>query len=345
MSNPIGRREFLKLAGVLGTTGAAAFGAGTVFAGRSPSVGNTPHLAQSTDPTDWQVMDQHHQEGIDIYLANVGQDATFWGTRLEPEMDGDVKVFRISCDEVDWNTGGEMTVKAWTYNGQVPGPEIRVTEGDRVRVHVTNNLPQSTAIHWHGLRVPNDQDGVPLITQPLITPGGTHTYEFTVRENNAGTHMYHSHHNSAEQVTRGLLGPFIVEPRDSAREPQVSAEYNFVLNDSGLGNFTFNGRSFPYTQPIIARLGEKIRIRYFNEGLMIHPMHLHGIPQLVFAKDGFHLPAPYMCDTLNIAPGERYDVIVECDELGVWAFHCHILTHAEGPDGMFGMVTALIVQE
>jgi FtsP/CotA-like multicopper oxidase with cupredoxin domain len=117
-----------------------------------------------------------------------------------------------------------------------------------------------------------------------------------------------------------------------------------VLNDSGIG-FTINGKSFPYTQPVVAKMGQKIRIRYLNEGLMIHPFHLHGIPQLVFAKDGFYLPNPYMADTLNVAPGERYDVIVECDEPGAWAFHCHILSHAESRNGMFGMVTALVVQE
>jgi FtsP/CotA-like multicopper oxidase with cupredoxin domain len=106
-----------------------------------------------------------------------------------------------------------------------------------------------------------------------------------------------------------------------------------------------NGRSFLYTQPIIAKLGERVRIRYMNEGLMIHPMHLHGLPQMVISKDGWPLPVPYMCDTLNIAPGERHDVIVDCTELGAWAFHCHILTHAESRDGMFGMVTVLVITE
>ncbi|HEX2908838.1 MAG TPA: multicopper oxidase domain-containing protein, partial [Phototrophicaceae bacterium] len=170
----------------------------------------------------------------------------------------------------------------------------------------------------------------------------TFTYEFTVK--NPGSHMYHSHHNAAEQVSSGMLGPFIIEPKDKSREPVVDADYNFVLNDTTLG-FTINGRSFPYTQPIRAKLGQKIRIRYMNEGFMIHPFHLHGIPQLVIAKDGWPLAVPYMCDTLNIAPGERYDVIVDCTDLGLWAFHCHILTHAESRHGMFGMVTVLVVEE
>jgi FtsP/CotA-like multicopper oxidase with cupredoxin domain len=139
------------------------------------------------------------------------------------------------------------------------------------------------------------------------------------------------------------MGAFIIEPKDKSAEPQVDADYTMVLNDSGIG-LTINGRSFPYTQPILAKLGDKIRVRYMNEGLMIHPMHLHGLPQLVVTKDGWPLPQPYLCDTLNIAPGERYDVIVDCTEPGAWAFHCHILIHAESAHGMFGMVTALVIQ-
>lgn len=336
MTHQVNRRDFLKIAGL---TGFAAVTAGTILAEDTHTQANPVQQGGLA----WEEMDKHHQERNDIFLANIGKDPAFWGTDMPFEMDGDVKVFKITCKEVEWEAEPGITATAMTYNGVVPGQTIRAVEGDKVRFIVTNELTQSTAIHWHGLRVPNDQDGVPMITQPIITPGMTYTYEFTLR--NSGTHMYHSHHNSAEQVTRGLLGAFIVEPKDKSREPQVSADYNFVLNDSGLGQFTFNGRSFPYTQPIIAKKGDKIRVRYFNEGLMIHPMHLHGIPQLVFAKDGYNLPAPYMVDTLNIAPGERYDVIIDCDEVGVWAFHCHILSHAEGPNGMFGMVTVLLVQE
>jgi FtsP/CotA-like multicopper oxidase with cupredoxin domain len=141
-----------------------------------------------------------------------------------------------------------------------------------------------------------------------------------------------------------MFGAFIIEPQDKSREPQVDGDYTMVLNDSGLG-YTINGKSFPYTQPIIAKLGQRIRVRFMNEGLMIHPMHLHGMPKLVFAKDGYPLPQPFMCDTLNIAPGERWDVVIDCTNPGVWAFHCHILTHAESRRGLYGMVTALVVQE
>jgi FtsP/CotA-like multicopper oxidase with cupredoxin domain len=339
MNGQLKRREFLKIAGL------AAGGTGAVLlSGKTASVAAQDHTAMpAMQMSDWQQMDAHHQAGVDIYLANIGADPTFWDATMPYEMDGDTKVFHITCTEADWDTGGGVMFPAMMYNGRVPGPDIRVTEGDRCRFIVRNDMTaQSTAVHWHGLRVPNDQDGVPFITQPIITPGMEYTYEFTVV--NPGSHMYHSHHNAAEQVTKGLLGAFIVEPLDRSRVPEVAADYTFVLNDSSLG-FTFNGKGFPYTQPIIAQLGDRIRVRYFNEGLMIHPMHLHGLPQLVIEKDGYPLPAPYLCDTLNIAPGERYDVLVECDLPGVWAYHCHILSHAEGPNGMFGMVTALVVQE
>jgi FtsP/CotA-like multicopper oxidase with cupredoxin domain len=287
-------------------------------------------------------MDQHHEEGVNTFLQNIGSDSNFWRPPLEFTMDGDVKVFDLTCSEIGWETDPGTVFPAMAYNGLVPGPEIRVTEGDQVRVVCNNEMTQSTSIHFHGVLVPNNMDGVPFITQPPILPGEAFTYEFTAR--NSGSHMYHSHHNAAEQVSSGLLGAFIIEPADKAREPEVNAEYTLVLNDTTMG-FTLNGKSFPYTQPIVATLGDKIRIRYMNEGFMIHPMHLHGMPQLVFAKDGYNLPVAYMCDTLNIAPGERYDVLVDCTELGAWAFHCHILTHAESNNGMFGMVTALVINE
>ncbi len=346
MSKKISRRGFLKLAGIgassVGVTGAAA------LAGRNallPAGLETGHLAapllRQTSPEDVAAMDAAHGEVVQIFLDNIGKDPAYWGVPLPHTMDGDTKVFEIVCQDVMWETKPGMAYPAMTYNGIVPGPEIRVTEGDHCRFIVKNEMAQSTTIHWHGVIVPNSQDGVGYVNQPPIRPGETFVYEFVAR--NPGSHMYHSHHNAAEQVSSGMLGAFIIEPKDKSREPVVDAEYNLILNDSTLG-FTFNGREFPYTQPIIAKLGQKIRVRYFNEGFMIHPMHLHGIPQLVFAKDGWNLPAPYLVDTLNIAPGERYDVLIDCTEPGAWAFHCHILTHAESRHGMFGMVTALIVE-
>jgi len=337
VSNNFGRRRFLKMAGVgAGTLGAAAAFArpGTLFAGQPVASVAAQETAEE--------MDKAHSDAVNVFLDNVGKEPDYWRKPMEPEMDGNVKVFNLVCQDIQWETSPGMAFPAMAYNGMIPGPEIRVTEGDEVRFVVKNEMKESTAIHFHGVLVPNDQDGVPFVTQPAIKPGETSQYQFVTR--NSGTHMYHSHHNAAEQVTSGLLGAFIIEPKDKSREPVVDAEYTIVLNDTTLG-FTLNGRQFPYTQPIVAKLGQKIRVRYMNEGLLIHPMHLHGIPQLVISKDGWYLPVPYMCDTLNIAPGERYDVVIDCTEPGVWAYHCHVLTHAESRHGMFGMVTVLIVQE
>jgi FtsP/CotA-like multicopper oxidase with cupredoxin domain len=184
-------------------------------------------------------------------------------------------------------------------------------------------------------------DGVPFITQPPVKPGESFTYEFTVP--NSGSHMYHSHHNSAMQVGMGLLGAFIVEPLQPRPIERVDVDYVMILNEGSHG-YTLNGKGFPATEPIVAKLGQKVRIRFMNEGMMIHPMHLHGMHMTVIDKDGWAQPAPWKCDTLNIAPGERWDVIVNCTNPGTWAFHCHILPHAETQHGMFGMVTALIVE-
>jgi len=284
-------------------------------------------------------MDRHHEEGVKAFPAKT---SGLGGQPLPFSMDGDTKVFRLTCRAVRWEVRPDEFKQAFAYNGTLPGPEIRVTEGERVRIVVTNELPESTAIHWHGLVTPNAMDGVPYLTQPPIKPGETFTYEFVAKP--AGSHMYHSHHNAMEQVGKGLLGAFIVEPRDRSTSPRFDREYTLVLNDTLLG-FTLNGKSFPATQPLLAKLGERVLVRYMNEGLMNHPMHLHGMAMQVVAKDGYPLPNPYLCDTLDVAPGDRYDVIIAADNPGAWAFHCHTLSHAESPQGMFGLVTALIIAD
>jgi len=330
------RRNFLNLAGLAGAGATLA-----ACSPKAPAATATHEAVLATAAAQGGDMDALHEAGVKTFLDQIGKDPAFWGTRLEPELDADVKVFEVTCQDVDWEIAPGQSQKAMAYNGIVPGPEIRVTEGDKLRVICKNEMAQSTAVHFHGALTPNSMDGVPFITQPPIKTGESFAYEFTAR--NPGSHMYHSHHNAAEQVTKGLLGAFIIEPRDKSQDPPFDAEYTLILNDTGIG-LTLNGRSFPHTQPILAKLGDTVRVRYMNEGLLDHPMHLHGLLQRVFAKDGWTLPQPYTCDTLNIAPGERYDVLVDCSEPGAWAFHCHILTHVESAHGMFGMVTALVVQ-
>ena len=260
---------------------------------------------------------------------------------LEPEVQADgVLQWELTASVIEWETEPGTIVEAYAYNGMVPGPQLRAEVGDRIRIILHNELPEPTTIHSHGLLVPPEMDGVPVISQPAVMPGETFTYEYTLR--NAGSHMYHSHFMAETQVPMGLLGAFVVTD-PAADDPEVDQDIAMVLNDGPLG-FTINGKGFPATEPIVAKQGDLIRIRYMNEGLQIHPMHLHGIPQMVVAKDGWTLPQPHFEDTVLVAPGERVDVLVDASEIGTWAFHCHVLTHAESPDGMFGMVTALIVE-
>jgi len=344
------RRGFLKFAGLAG------FGLGAGLSGKiaaaqtgtptpGDGMGTMPGMsatAPAAQTMDNDAMDKMMEDGVKTFLANAGKDKEFWGVAMPFTMDGDTKVFEITCTEDPWEVSAGTTVNAMMYNGRVPGPIIRVTQGEKIRLNVTNKMTQSTAVHCHGVHTPIGMDGVPFITQPPIKPGATFTYEFVAK--NSGSHMYHSHHNAAEQGTRGLMGALIIDPADKSADPQVTADYVLVLNDAGIG-ISINGKSFPATQPILAKKGDKIRIRYMNEGLQIHPMHLHCMYQTVYAKDGVPLSVPYLADTVTIAPGERYDVLVDCLEPGAWAFHCHILTHAESSTGMFGMVTALVINE
>jgi hypothetical protein len=268
---------------------------------------------------------------------------------LEPRIDGDAKVFELTVDAMSWPIDGELPpVDALGYNAMWPGPVLRVTQGDRVRAVFKNNLEESTGVHFHGVQFTDFyQDGVPFVTQLPIVPGETYTYDFVAP--NSGSHMYHSHHNATDQVGRGLLGAFIVDPADPAerydRKHGVTQEVVFIHNDA-LGGFTINGHGFPATTPILAKRGERVLIRFMNEGTMMHPWHTHGFHMEVVARDGEPLgTAAFRCDTLGVNPGERWDAIVEVDRNGVWAFHCHILPHVEGLNGMFGMVTAIVVTD
>jgi len=159
--------------------------------------------------------------------------------------------------------------------------------------------------------------------------------------------MYHSHHHSSHQVPDGLVGTIIVGDYAELTEQEgVTQEHVMVLNDAGVIGFSLDGKSFPATQPYTATTGEKVMVHYLNEGVMSHPMHLHGQTGWVVAKDGFPLPAPYRFDTLNVAPGERYTVVYDLQEPGTWIWHCHILSHVKRTDGsMFGMLTAMIVED
>jgi manganese oxidase len=265
------------------------------------------------------------------------------GQLLAPKVLADgTKQFDLTARIVDWELEPGKVVKAWTYNGAVPGPTLKAEVGEKVKIVIKNELPESTAIHFHGLATPNSMDGVPDITQEPIKPGATFTYEFTAKGPAVG--MYHSHQNAVVQVPNGLAGAFLVGRVPAPQGVTISQEIPMMLNDAGTIGLSLNGKSFPATAPIVAKNGDYLLVHYMNEGVMAHPMHLHGMTQRVIAKDGFPLEFAYDADTINVAPGERYSVLVRASEPGVWAWHCHILPHTEREDGMFGMVTAMIVQ-
>ncbi len=274
---------------------------------------------------------------------------------LIPVVKDGVKEFQLSLDEIRWEYAKDKFVHAWAYNGQIPGPEIRVTEGDKIRVVVKNNLPVGTSIHWHGVHVENKADGIPGLTQYPIKPGETFTYEFTAK--NAGTHFYHTHGSSHMDVVlqfdMGLSGSFIIEPKNPKK---YDREYVYMLDEweinpdgsngalthtkengehiHGKQNyniFTINGRIFPDIDPLMVKDGEKVLVRLINAGTQaIHPMHTHGHSFKVVAIDGNPVPqvAQQMRDNLPILPGERYDIELIADNSGVWVFHCHDVHHA-----------------
>ncbi|HYD10494.1 MAG TPA: multicopper oxidase domain-containing protein, partial [Acidimicrobiales bacterium] len=308
------------------------------------TTGGSGHVGHGTgDAVDWEAMDEMMRERTESFpVATEGVGAV----DLEPTIAEDgAKVFELTASEFDWEVEPGKVVQAMGYNEMVPGPTIRAEVGDRVRIVLHNEMGQSTALHSHGFVLPNAMDGVPDITQEPIPPGESFTYEFVATHAMVG--MYHSHHNAHIQVTNGMLGAFYVGDMPLPAEVAsagLAQDIPMILNDAGTIGLSLNGKSFPATAPIVANVGDWIKIDYMNEGLQVHPMHLHGMPQLVIAKDGYPLATPSMEDTVTVAPGERVSVLVHVTEPGVWAWHCHILNHAEGDQGMFGMVTALIAE-
>ena len=262
------------------------------------------------------------------------------GQPLTPRLVGAVKVFDLTTKVVKWKILDNVTATAMTYNGTVPGPLIRVTEGDTVRVVLKNELNEPTTIHWHGIDVPNAMDGVPDLTQAAVKPGETFTYEFVAKP--AGTFMYHSHVNSDVQVLAGLYAPFIIDPKTPTTKvdvdvPLMLSEWRVVSGKtyspmpmSGMepNFFTINGKAFPSTETINAKAGQHVRLRFMGIGQFIHPMHLHGMPFTIVETDGHPVPlaAQWTKDTVSVAPGERYAIEFTAVP-GKWMLHCHIPHH------------------
>jgi FtsP/CotA-like multicopper oxidase with cupredoxin domain len=262
-------------------------------------------------------------------------------TPLPYTLEDGVKVFHLTAAPTTVKTDDTHVQQVWAYNGQVPGPVIRARVGDRVRIVVTNHLPEPTTIHWHGINLPNSQDGVPGISQKPIAPGASFTYEFTLRR--PGLAMYHPHYDTLGQQTRGLYGALVVDP---ATGPDPGVQEVFQVLSEMNGQYLINGKSYPATDGYTVHLGKPVLVRTINVGEMDHPMHLHGFLFKVVGVDGGQVPtaAQYERYTQDVAPGEAYDFEFTPNELGTWLFHCHILAHVTGPNGTdAGMITAFKV--
>lgn len=311
----------------------------------------TPGRMMAENPDAAHMMEPITAPNVQPAAESVG------GQPLEYREENGVKVFELTTKAVQWEILDGVTVTAYTYNGTVPGPMIRVTEGDQVKIIVKNDLPDPTTIHWHGIEVPNAMDGVPGVTQDPIQPGETFTYEFTAKP--AGTFMYHSHYEGDIQVMAGLYAPFIIDPKEpEANPPAVDrtlmiSEWLFTggqtfaaMPMSGMepNYFTINGKAFPDTETITVKKGDRVRLRLIAIGQFIHPMHLHGVPFKIVATDGHAVSeaAQLTKDTVSVAPGERYDIEFIATETGQWMLHCHILHHTTNdnvePGGLMLMI-------
>ncbi|HMI55436.1 MAG TPA: DUF4396 domain-containing protein [Gemmatimonadaceae bacterium] len=263
---------------------------------------------------------------------------------LAPRIENGVKIFDLDASVIRWNILPRTQVTAYAINRQVPGPRLELTEGDHVRINFTNHLPEPATMHWHGLVVPNRMDGPGYITQDPVPPGGRYIYEYVVQQ--AGTFFYHSHTRPDRQQALGLYGALIIRPRDSVIEPKANYEYVVqlqewlnrdgqtypaMLMEGGLPNFfTINGKAWPATDTLRMKVGETIKLRIIGtNNNFIHPMHMHGGPFTVVARDGVPLnpAARFEADVINVGPGQRWDVIWPAREPGKWIFHCHIPHH------------------
>jgi FtsP/CotA-like multicopper oxidase with cupredoxin domain len=339
-----------------GMTAALTIGEGGGEGAAAPAddaaaMGMTAEEHAAMTPEEGATMDQAMVESIMAFPAATEGEGN---QPLAPTVLADgTKRFELTASIIDWEVSPGETVQAWAYNGQVPGPRIDLEVGDRVEVEITNELPLGTDIHWHGIDVPNDQDGVAPITQELVATGQTYTYRYTVTEPAIG--MYHAHAHGEQSVPNGLFGTMFVgeipppagqtiSGHEIPADLTIAQDIPMVVNDAGTIGLTLNGKSFPATAPLVVKEGDWVSVTYYNEGLQVHPMHLHGFEQIVYAKDGEPLDQPYAADTILVAPGERYTVLFHANVKGTWVWHCHILNHAESPEGMFGMVTAVIVE-
>src|SRR5215472_13394289 len=254
-----------------------------------------------------------------------------------------VKVFQLIAEEIDHAFDSGLRAKCWGFNCRVNSTVIEAVQGERVRIYVTNRLPVATSIHWHGFYLPNGMDGVGGLTQPYIKPGETVKYEWTLRQH--GTLMYHSHHDEMTQMGMGMIGMFVVHPRNPAPEYRVDRDFVLLLSewtiDAGTARpntlkmndfniLTINGKVFPSTATLVCKTGDRVRIRLGNLGAMDHhPLHIHGHHFRITATDGGDIPlsAQWPEATVLVGVGQTRNIEFIADKPGDWAFHCHMTHH------------------
>lgn len=295
--------------------------------GMSPAPGTQPAPAPPSD------LRRQAQGYVPVRTLN--------GWTLPHTLKGGIKEFHLVAEEIEHEFAPGCIAKCWGYNGSTPGPTIEAVEGDRIRILVTNRLGEPTSVHWHGIDLPNGYDGVGGLTQPHIQPGETYAYEYTLKQH--GTHMYHPHVDEMTQMAFGMMGMFVIHPKDGEAVP-INRDYCFLLHNWALhpGTFrpdpsvmtefdlwTFNSKVFPAIEPLVASLGERIRIRVGNLSMWNHPIHLHSNPFWVTGSDGGRWPQSQWRReaTEIVGVGQTRDFEFVPTEPGDWALHCHMSHH------------------
>jgi FtsP/CotA-like multicopper oxidase with cupredoxin domain len=278
-------------------------------------------------------------------IPDTGRDynpvVTLNGWSLPWRMNGDWKEFHLVAEPVLREIAPGMKARLWGYNGQSPGPTIECVEGDKLRIFVTNKLPEHTTVHWHGLVLPNGMDGVGGLTQPHIKPGKTFVYEFEARR--SGTFMYHPHADEMVQMAMGMMGSFVIHPRDRSFQPVdrdfvfVMASYDIdpgsyvpkVMTMTDFNLWAWNSRVFPGIDPLVCRLGDRVRVRVGNLTMTNHPIHKHGMPFTVTCTDGGWIPESARIPdvTTDVPVGGMRAFEFTAEEPGDWAIHCHKSHH------------------
>jgi FtsP/CotA-like multicopper oxidase with cupredoxin domain len=333
----ISRRKFFSNA--VAAAGVAALGTATGSMSRAEPGGQaSEHLENEmgSDQTDQQEYPpgEPGQDYTPVITPN--------GSTLPFKVLGGTKIFHLIAEEVDHEFAPGLRAHCWGFNRQVHGPTIEAVEGDKMRIYVTNRLPENTSIHWHGLLVPSGMDGVAGLSQKNIEPGETYKYEFKLRQH--GTYMYHSHSDDMTQIALGMMGMLVIHPRTpNGPRPDrdfvlMSSEWRIDVgtmrpNPIEMTDFnvlTFNARAFPGTAPLVAKYGDRVRIRFGNLSPMEHhPIHLHGYCWKVTEMDGLPVPesAQQPGNTVLVAVGQTRAVEFVADNPGDWAMHCHMTHH------------------